>query len=113
MILFCVEVDMREARPRAFSPGSALARLMPILFDVRPIRPQYRHMCAVGNGANPHVIVDWRGQMFVRQDINFRSWRAMHPVYERAGYDVAVSSEISVLVLGARDMIRNSPAHCG
>ena len=68
-------------------------------------------MCAVGKGADPHVIVDWRGRTFVSQDVNFRSWRAMHPMYERASFDVAGSSKISVVVRGAKNMIRNSRAH--
>ena len=104
----CV-VDLREAKPRAFRPGSTLLRLMHALLQARTLKVQYRHMQAVPLDSPVGVEVYWAGQTYVRRDINFRSWRAMHPVYRHASMEIAVSSDTRVLVLGIKNLIQNSP----
>ena len=93
---------------RQVRPGSALARLMSVLLDACCLRLQYRHMYAVGHGPSHHVIVDWRRQTFSATRHQLSCYASVHPVYEQAGFDVAVSSDIRAVVLGVKNMIRNS-----
>ena len=104
----CV-VDLREAKPRAFRSGSTLLRLMRVLLQAQTLKVQYRHMQVVPLDSTVGVQVHWAGQTYVRRDINFRSWRAMHPVYQRASMEVSVSSDVRVLVFGIKNLIHNSP----
>ena len=102
-------IDLRNAKPRAFRPGSAFARLMPMLTRAYVLKLQYRHMHAIPTDSICRVLLHWSGQTFLRREDNLYSWRAVRPVCQRASLDIAVSSEIRVLILGIKSRIRNSP----
>ena len=104
----CV-VDLREARARAFRSGSTLLRRMHALLRAHTLKVQYRHVQAVPLDSPVGVEVYWAGQTYVRRDINFRSWCAIHPVCQHASMEIAASSNTRVLVLGIKNLIRNSP----
>ena len=100
----CV-VDLREAKPRALPTREhALA-----LLQAQTLKVQHRYMQAVPLDSTVGFEVHWAGQTYVRRDTNFRSWRAMHPVYQRAKMEIAASSDTRVLVWGIKNLIRNSP----
>ena len=102
-------VDLRNAKPRAFRPGSAFVELLPAFAKADTVRVAYQHTVAVPLNASARVMVDWSGRHFTQPNMDFRSWRSSHPVYQQASFDVAASSEITVLVLGVKTLIQNSP----
>ena len=82
---------------------------MRVLLQAQTLKVQYRHMQVVPLDSTVGVQVHWAGQTYVRRDINFRSWRAMHPVYQRASMEISVSSGVRVLVFGIKNLIHDSP----
>ena len=65
-------VDLRSAKPRAFRPGSAFARLMPMLARADVLKLQYRHMQAIP-ASICRVLLHWSGQTFLRREHNLYS----------------------------------------
>ena len=102
-------VDLRDAGAQAFRPGSAFSFLMAVLAQAKVIKLQYRHIHAVPPTSTSRVLLEWSGHTFLRRESDFCSWRALHPVYQRASLDIAVSSDIRTLVLGIKNLVRNSP----
>ncbi|CAE7208891.1 unnamed protein product, partial [Symbiodinium natans] len=101
-------VDLRDAGAQAFRPGSAFSFLMAVLAQAKVIKLQYRHIHAVPPTSTSRVLLEWSGHTFLRRESDFCSWRALHPVYQRASLDIAVSSDIRTLVLGIKNLVRNS-----